>query len=67
MKSDAEMRQEGTRALIRSLGAVEAERFVASISKDRFDCTAWRRTGLIEVDVDTLSATAAEFSRQLDN
>lgn len=67
MKSDAEIRQEGMRALIRSLGAVEAERFVASISKDRFDYTAWRRTGLIEVDVDTLSAAAAEFSRQLDN
>ena len=55
------------RALIQSLGAVEAERFVASISKDRFDYTQWRRTGLVETDVDALSAAAAEFSRQLDN
>ena len=67
MKTDAEIRQEGMRALIQSLGPVEAERFVASISKDRFDYTVWRRNGLIDVDVDALSTKAAEFSRQLDN
>ncbi|MGK2897773.1 MAG: hypothetical protein ACSLE9_03670 [Burkholderiaceae bacterium] len=67
MKTDAEIRQQGMRALIQSLGAVEAERFIASISKDRFDYTVWRRTGLIDVDVEALSAKAAEFSRQLDN
>ena len=53
--------------LIRSLGAVEAERFVASISKERFDYTEWRRNGLTDVDVDALSTTAADFSRRLDN
>lgn len=68
MKTDAEIRQEGMRALIRSLGPVEAERFIASISKDRFDYTEWRRSGLLDAaDIDTLSAAAAEFSRQLDN
>ena len=67
MKTDAEIRQQGMRALIQSLGAVEAERFVASISKDRFAYTEWRRKGLIDVDVDALSTTAAEFSRRLDN
>ena len=65
MKTDAEIRQEGMRVLIRSLGAVEAERFVASISKERFDYTEWRRNGL--TDVDALSTTAADFSRRLDN
>ncbi|HET6599166.1 MAG TPA: hypothetical protein VFG60_04315 [Burkholderiaceae bacterium] len=67
MKTDAEIRQEGMRALIQSLGAVQAERFVASISKERFDYTEWRHTALIDVDVDVLSTAAAEFSRQLDN
>lgn len=67
MKTDAEIRQEGMRALIQSLGAVEAERFIASISKDRFDYTVWRRNGLINVNVGALSTKAAEFSRQLDN
>ena len=53
--------------LIQSLGAVEAERFVASISKERFDYTEWRRNGLTDVGLDALSTTAADFSRRLDN
>ena len=66
MKSDAEIRQEGMRALIRSLGPVEAERFVASISKDRFNYTEWRRTALPEIDLADLSRRAA-FSKQHQN
>lgn len=67
MKSDAEIRQEGMRALIRSLGSVEAERFVASISKDRFNYTEWRRTALPEIDLTELSRRAAAFSKQQHN
>jgi hypothetical protein len=67
MKSDAEIRQEGMRALIRSLGSVEAERFVASISKDRFNYTEWRRTALPELDLAELSRRAAAFSKQQHN
>ena len=63
MKSDAKVRQEGMRALIRSLGSVEAERFVASISKDRFNCTEWRHTALPETDVVELSQRAVAFSK----
>ena len=67
MKSDAEIRQEGMRVLIRSLGSVEAERFVASIGKDRFNYTEWRRTALPETDVVELSRRAAAFSKQHQN
>ena len=67
MKTDAEIRQEGMRALIRSLGSVEAERFVASISRDRFNYTEWRRTALPETDLVDLSRQAAAFSRQRRN
>ncbi len=67
MKSDAKVRQEGMRALIRSLGSVEAERFVASISKDRFNYTEWRRTALPETDVVELSRRAVAFSTQHQN
>ena len=55
------------RALIRSLGPVEAERFVASISKDRFNYTEWRRTALPELDLAELSRRAAAFSKQQHN
>ena len=67
MKSDAEIRQEGMRALIRSLGSIEAERFVASISKDRFNYTEWRRTALPETDLVELSQHTAAFSKQRQN
>ncbi len=67
MKSDEEIRQEGMRVLIRSLGSVEAERFVASIGKDRFNYTEWRRTALPETDVVELSQRAVAFSKQHQN
>lgn len=67
MKSDAEIRQAGMRALIQALGTVEAERFVAALTRDRFDYTEWRKTGLPDFDIETLSAQAAHYSNTLDH
>lgn len=67
MKTDAEIRQEGMRALIRAMGVVEAERFVASLSRDRFDYTEWRKTGLPPMDIETLSRRAAQLSEEMDH
>ncbi len=49
MRTDAEIRQEGMKALIQVLGTVEAERFIATLSRERFDYTEWRRTHLVPV------------------
>jgi hypothetical protein len=46
MRTDAEIRLAGMNALINVLGLVEAERFIAGVSRDRFDYTEWRRQGL---------------------
>ena len=67
MKTDAEIRQAGMRALIQALGPVETERFVAALSRDRFDYTEWRKTGLPDLDLETLSAQAAHYSSILDH
>jgi len=67
MKTEAEIRQEGMRALIEALGTVEAERFVAALTRERFDYTAWRKGGLPDVNIETLSAVASDFVKQLDN
>ena len=67
MKTEAEIREAGMRALIQALGTVEAERFVAALSRDRFDYTEWRKTGLPDVDIEMLSAQAAQYSRTLDH
>jgi len=67
MKTEAEIRQVGLRALIEALGAVDAERFIAAVNRDRFDYTEWRKTGLPDGDIETLSAQAVEYSRSLDH
>jgi len=67
MKTEAEIRQEGMRALIQALGAVEAERFVAALTRERFDYTEWRKTGLPDMDIETLSKEAARYAKLLDN
>jgi hypothetical protein len=67
MKTEAEIRAAGMRALIQALGTVEAEQFVAALTRDRFDYTEWRKTGLPDLDLETLSTQAAQYSRTLDN
>jgi hypothetical protein len=67
MKTETEIRQEGMRALIHALGAVEAKRFVEALSSERFDYTAWRKSGLPEMDIETLSNEASRYAKSLDN
>lgn len=46
MKTEAQIRIQGMTALIDALGLVEAEQFIAAVSKDKLDYTQWRRQGL---------------------
>lgn len=62
MRTDAEIRQDGMKALIQALGPVEAERFVATLARERFDYTEWRRTHLPALDLQALSETAAQYA-----
>ncbi len=65
MRTDAEIRQEGMKALIQVLGTVEAERFIATLSRERFDYTEWRRTYLPDIDVEVLSKIAARYAEDI--
>ena len=58
MKTDAEIRHEGVRALMHALGTVEAERFIALINRERFDYTEWRRAQWQDETVATLAEKA---------
>ena len=62
MKTDSEIRVEGMAALVAALGAVEAERFIASLSRERFDYTDWRRRHLPHMSVAELSERASGAS-----
>ena len=66
MRTDAEIRLAGMNALIDVLGLVEAERFIASVSRDRFDYTEWRRAHLPVMELDALAASANLTAKTLD-
>ena len=66
MKTDAVVKQEGLRALIDTLGYVDAERFVVLMNKESFDYTEWRRTHLEQsMSIRELSAAAEEYAAKL--
>jgi len=66
MKTEAEIRMTGMQALIGALGLVEAERFLAAVSRDKFDYTEWRRTGLPDMSIDEIAIAANKLTDQLD-
>ena len=65
MKTEAEIRMTGMQALIGALGLVEAERFLAAVSRDKFDYTEWRRSGLPQMTLHDIATAANELSAQI--
>ncbi len=66
MKTEAEIRMKGMQALISALGLVEAERFLAAVSRDKFDYTEWRRIGLPDMTIEEIAAAANTLAEQQD-
>ena len=65
MNTEAEIRIKGMQALIGALGLVDAERFMAATSRDRFNYTEWRRLGLPNIGLQELAAAANQMSATL--
>lgn len=65
MSTEAEIRVKGMQALIGALGLVDAERFMAANSRDRFNYTEWRRLGLPNVGLQELAAASNQMSATL--
>jgi hypothetical protein len=63
MRSETEIRVAGLQALVANLGLVEAERFIALLSREPFDYTEWRKTGLPDMDLRELSKVANQYAR----
>lgn len=66
MKTEAEIRMAGMQALISALGLVEAERFLAAVTRDKFDYTEWRKTGLPDMSIDEIAKAANQFADEID-
>lgn len=66
MKTEAEIRMTGMQALITALGLVEAERFLVAVSRDKFDYTEWRRTGLPQMTIEEIAVAANRLAENID-
>lgn len=58
MISDTEIRIAGLRALVAALGDVQAERSIALIQREPFDCTQWHRTLWPDKSIEEISQAA---------
>ena len=58
MKTNSEIKLEGYRALVKTLGKVYAEKFIALIQQDSFDYTLWQRDLWEDMDIEELSLNA---------
>lgn len=53
----------GMEALIKNLGTVEAERFIALIIREPFDYTEWRKENLFkDMTIEQISKEAMEYA-----
>lgn len=58
MKTDTEIRVKGLEILVRELGPVEAERFIALILREPFDYTAWQAELWADESIEEISKKA---------
>ena len=66
MRTDTEIRVQGLRALVDTLGIVEAEKFISLILREPFDYTKWQQNLWPDRSVAEISGTAMK-SRFLKN
>jgi len=65
MQTDNAIRLAGMKILSEKLGIVDAERFIALISRENFDYTKWREENLNQnISVRELSKQATEYAKK---
>jgi hypothetical protein len=64
MKTDTEIKIEGTNALIDALGEVQAERYIALITREKFDYTKWQRDLWTGRSIQGISKSAMEYRKK---
>jgi hypothetical protein len=63
MKTDTVVRIEAMDALLASLGAVDAERFISMVKRDNFDYTEWQRGLWGDKHIEEIHALATEHEK----
>ena len=66
MMTDEELKVEGLKALTEALGDVQAEKFIALITRSPFDYTKWQRKLWVEKSVEEISDAAMKLRKSKD-
>jgi len=64
MKTDTEIKIDGTKALIDALGELQAERFIALIGREPFDYTRWQRDLWPQTSIEEISEAAMKYRNE---
>lgn len=64
MKTDTEIKIDGTKALIDALGELQAERFIAVITREPFDYTRWQKDMWPERSIEEISEAAMKYRNE---
>ncbi len=62
--STAEVMDRGMSCLIRGLGIIETERFIATLSQENFDYTKWQRERFDDVSPDEFFDAAIKYEQE---
>ena len=64
MRNTAVIRKEGMDCLVKTLGALETEVFISSISREGFDYTEWQREYFSNQPLDVFLNKAQEYDKK---
>ncbi|MDR0587762.1 MAG: hypothetical protein LBG61_02125 [Burkholderiales bacterium] len=64
MRTDNAIRVEAMKALIATLGAVDAERFISMVKRDTFDYTQWQRELWDAQSIEKIHERAAKHEKK---
>ncbi len=64
MKTDTEIKVDGTKALIDALGELQAERFIALITREPFDYTQWQKDIWPARSIEEISEAAMKYRNE---
>ena len=67
MKTDSVLRHEAIDVLMRTLGAVDTERFISMVKRDAFDYTEWRRGLWNDMTIEEIYMEAVAYSKIRDS
>jgi len=64
MKTDTEIKIDGTKALMKALGELQTERFIALMMREPFDYTQWQKDIWAERTIKEISAAAMKYRNE---